>query len=296
MANSVFTNGTTAEIAQEAISTLRATFAPMGAFATDVDFNASNQGDIVKVPVYQAATAVDYNDSTANYSNEDDGGVVLTDVTLNKRKKSTGGQKARNMNRLNEVQLMAAHMEAVASAVMADIHATITLANFGAASLTQTEALFSLSDVATLRKIASQSKFNKNRMNMVLNAGHYSALLRDAGIVSIDRSGSSTPLYDGELIRLNNFNILEYNELPANSQNLVGYITDTSAIAVGFGADTVSNPGDSDYTVVTDPATNMTFAIYEFLDKTTRTYKFTVEALYGFSTTRAGSLKRIVSA
>ena len=297
MANSVFTNGTIAELGQEAIDSLGPTIAAMNAFALGVDSAGKQQGDVVRVPVYQSATAVDYNASSANYSNEDDGGIVFVDVTLNQRKKSTTGILSRQLSRVDSQKLIKANMSAVITSVFQDVCGLITSATFGAASFTGAASTFDLADVADLWNVAFTGQWSMNDNTMVLNPSYYAALLKDAGIISVDRSGSSEALNRGVVPSLNGFEVIGANTLPSNSQNLVGFITDKSAIAVGFGADQAQVGGSVlSYDVIQDPVTGMQFAIYEYIAPETRTHKISVEAVYGRSVTRAGSLKRMVSA
>jgi hypothetical protein len=297
MANSVFTNGTISEIGLELIDALGPTIAPIDAFSVGVDASRNLQGDTIKVPVYSSATAVDYNASTANYSNEDDGGVVFVDVTLNKRKKSTSGVLERNLSRISANSLIKAHMQAVITATFQDICSVITSANFGAASFTGAASTFDLADVADLWTVASTAQFAAANNTLVLNPSYHGALLKDAGVISVDRSGSDSALRQGVIPNLNGFEVICANILPANGQNLVGFITDKSAIAVAFGADMVEVGGSIlSYDVVADAKTGMQFAIYEYIEEQTRTRKITVEALYGYSMTRAATLKRMVSA
>jgi len=297
MANSVFTNGTIAEIGQEVVEALSPTIAAFNAFAVGVDASRNLQGDVVKVPVYQAATAVDFNASTANYSIEDDGGVVYVDVTLNQRKKSTQGIPERNMSRVNAQSIIKASMSAVIESTFQAVCSSITLANFGAASFTGAASTFDLADVADLWAVASNAKWNMGDDVLVLSPSYYSALLKDAGVISVDRSGSTAALRQGVIENLNGFTVYPTNILPGNGQNLVGFMTDKSAIAVAFGADDAEVGGSIlSYDVVADPQTGMQFAIYEFIDPNTRTRKMSVEALFGFSVVRAGSLRRLVSA
>lgn len=297
MANSVFTNGNIAEIAQEAVESLAPTIAGINAFAVGVDASRDQQGDIVRVPVYQSATVVDYNASSANYGIEDDGGVVFVDVTLNRRKKSTSGILERQMSIVNAQSLIRAHMSAVIQGVFQDVCSVITLANFGAASFTGAASTFDLADVADLWNVAMTGQWNMVDNTLVLNPSYYAALLKDAGVISVDRSGSSAALRQGVIESINGFNVIGTNILPGNGQNLVGFITDRSAIAVGFGADTAEVGGSIlSFETVADPATGMQFNVYEYIDPATRTRKITVESVYGYSMTRAASLKRLVSA
>lgn len=185
----------------------------------------------------------------------------------------------------------------LAQKVLADILATVTAANFGAAALTSTAANFDADDVVDLQVVADVANMPKEMRSLVLASSYIGALLKDNAIQNAAAFGSSAPVREGSVGRISGFDTFGTNLVPANGENLVGFIAHPSAMAIAmrYLKPQEGNTYSAAYPV-TDSKTGITIGVREGYDNLTgRKYRIW-EAAYGYSLGIAAGLKRIVSA
>ncbi len=198
---------------------------------------------------------------------------------------------------LNILQLAKLKAEKLASDIVTDVLGIVTAANFGAAAKIEPAAAFDSDDVIDL-KLACKTWPEMGR-GLILDSAYDANLLKDVSFKHALNAASDSAIKEGRLFpRVIGFDYTEINTLPANGENLVGFAVFRSAILFAQApvppVQEVRNAG-TQYQIVTDPITGISFEYRQFGDNTLDTGKHFIEASYGFAKGNANALKRITS-
>ena len=288
-------------ILQESMRAFASKILALNAFST-VHSNIPLQGtDIINVPYYDLETAA----STAwNAANGYVAGTTTTDtraVTINKRKyqaMSITSSLFRRQPWLSVSKLMALKAEKLGVDVFADVLSVVTLANYGAATVTKAASLFDSDDVADLRGAANTANWPENGRALILNADYDAALTKDVA-VKYAQNFAGNVAQTGAIPQLLGFNYFWANNIPSNSENLVGMAAFVSSIIVATSPiephpDVRVNMAA--YELVTDPSTGITFEYRRSGNPQMDLGLETVECNYGYVKGNAAAIKRITSA
>lgn len=286
-------------LAQESILASKLQLDQLFSVSSKCSTASAKKGDTIKVPLYSAAaTAVDFNASSANYGTDDGLNVAGKDVTLNKHKKTTAAWDEVSASRLELSKWTKMAVNSVLKAVIADVYAVVTNANFGAAAFTGAAATFDRPDLADIRKACIDAGLDSENLFMPLNTAYYAQLMKDTTINTGSTYGTNESLYEGRLRRVSGFNLIESALLPGNSENLVGFATDGRGIALANAVHAPVTEASSivEFDTITDDVTGFTIGIRQHINPNTHAKMITLEALYGVSVADGSAIKRLVSA
>lgn len=198
---------------------------------------------------------------------------------------------------LNIVQLARLKAEKLAYDLFVDVLGVVTAANYGTAALNMPASAFDSDDLADL-KYACRTWPEMGR-SLIIDSAYDANLLKDPSIKSALHFGGPEAIREGRVPRIMGFDYYELPTIPSNSENLTGMAVFQSAILVATApvppSEEVRNAG-TQYEVVTDPQTGITFEYRRFGDNTLDTGKHFIEVNYGFAKGNANALKRITSA
>lgn len=259
------------------------------------------RGDVMKVPYYPLVTAAS-TDFSAAYDFTSAGPAASTiDIDVDKRKYqpiiTTSEELARN--NWDPAKIGAAKGGKLATDVVSDVLSLVTSTNFGAASFTGAASTFDSDDVADLKGVADAANWPMEQRSLCLSPTYETALIKDDSIKDASAYGSADPVLNGLLPRVHGFDVAVSPHIPANSENLVGFIAHPSAIAVGFAPIT---PAESvmrmltAYRAVVDPDTGIVIEYRAWGDPDADSHKEVIECNYGYKLAYAAGLKRLVSA
>lgn len=257
------------------------------------------QNDYLQVPIYNQATGVTaYNASSNNYGTDNGANITTVGVQLSNRSKHTAALNRIALSRFSAEKWIKMQINAVMQAVTTTAYGLVTNANFGAAAFTGAVATFDRPDLADIRNACLKAGLNAEDLTLVLNSDYAAQLIKDSTINTASAYGTNDALSTGALTKIGGFKIIESVLLPGNSENLVGFATDTRGIAI---ANAIETPkGDTsnlvDFEVITDPDTGFSIGVGSHFDVTTRSQLITVEALYGVAKADGTAIKRLVSA
>lgn len=294
-----------AEILDAALLAFRTKIIPLRMFATAFQKSQApfRRGDKMSVPYYplEAVASKDFVPATGYDFTGAGPNAEVRDVTVNKRKYQPLITSSAELERYNfdPVQLGKMKGNRLAKDVMADILSAVTLANFGAASFTGLSSTFDADDVATLQQVCDIAEWPAEMRALILSTAYNTALVTDNAIQAEYASGTTDPLHEGRMPRLNGFDVVSTTGVPANGQNLVGFAVYPSAMLVGFApvtpADTVREKLSA-YEVAVDPDTGIFIEYRAWGDPDLDTHKEVIEVNYGYAVGEAAALKRMVSA
>jgi len=237
----------------------------------------------------------------SGYVFDDDGVINGREVTINKRKYQPLSVTSINANRqpMLDLEGLAAQKGArLATDVVKDILSFLLVANFGAAVLDTDAVAFTKEDVIDLSVIADQAEWPEGLdvRSMVMKSAFMGNVLKDAVILDQSSYGSLEPIRNGMVRELSGFSTIKTEVIPANGEDLVGFIAAPSAMLVGFAPvipeTRVMNKLDR-YEQMVDDETGLVLEFREWGDADLDTGKETLEVNYGFDLGDAAALKLI---
>lgn len=269
-----------------------------GAFTTSFTNGAAIENDVINIPVSSiTAGAAAWNASSNNYLTAGTDAVTGVGVTLNQRLKQTSLIEAKYIPRLDLQSKLQELALVVIQKAQLNIYNSLTAATFGAAAFTGLASTFDSLDIADMEVAANDANLGPNRI-MVINDAYAAALKKTDVLINMRNANGVND--SAMFANISGFDLLSTNLLKSAStvtaENLVGFFTDKSAI--GIAAAYVNTDGVNDSGVTIERAVIGGFPIQfrMFYDRSTDQVSLTAEVLFGFSTVRAGSLKRMISA
>jgi len=301
--------------AQMALDALVKHLLPLNLFSTNfsnmpISSGTLKKGKTMEVRLYNAydsaspgAGTGDFNKSTNDYATPDDVDWGKFTVPINQHKKTTFtlDDLEQGLRRSQDLEKeMGLRGQLLAELVLLDIYSLITNANFGAPVHTEDPSLFTSDDIVDIRGqvLAGSEPMAKKGLSMLINGDYYTSLLKDVDLKRALNSQTDKVLKEAEVPMLSGYSVFEDLFIPDNGENLGGFVTDRSGIAV---AGAVLQPGDGwenviDWATATDPVTGLTIGIRQHYDPAKGDSYYTIEVVYGRSVARAASLKRITTA
>lgn len=289
----------TAELGSMAIENVGASLAPLEAYSFKVE---ATENKTIKVPVVNAMdNATAYNNSTNNYTTATTGGGASTvSVVVNTHKKGTFELDLKNRKAINPDTMTKLWEEAIKCAVRefnTDVMGTVLAANF---ATVQTTALadFDLTAHGTLRNaLETLLVGDPNDMyTTILSSSYYNALRLDSDARALMASAGNLSMVTGSVLpQLDNCSIIK-SAVPANSQNLVGFITNKTGIAVGFDLEQDRDGDGFEETVVTHGKSGISLTLREERKNGTDLVYCTASIKYGFKAVNPKGILRLRSA
>jgi hypothetical protein len=291
-------------VLSEIVRALKPRLSMIRAFAykvseTPVRLEGTNVVAVPYIPL-ESAASTDWN--AANGYVAGDGTVSAKPITVNKRKYQSLGyssQDVRDQPGLLTDEIMAQKVFKLVADVSDDIASSITSANFGAAAYTGSAASMAMSVVATLQQAAIEAEFPEGSRSLVLNPAYHAKLITDSGVIGSMNYGSPDAVRTGTVPDLLGFRYYGGAKVPANAQNLVGFIAVPSAIGIAM-APVAPAAGVRDqltaYEQYMDEDQTFILTYREWGNPALDTVQSIIECAYGFGVIESAGLKRIVSA
>ena len=224
--------------AQQALIAFTAKLAPLRAFSRSLDDSAAKVGDAIVIPYISAATATTFNATSANYQTGG-GAVTHNTVSINQHKLVTfdiTDLQAANSSGARFDDLAFAAGRALGDLVLQNIWKLITTTNFGAASITTSESLYTLASLIEMRKVLAGRNVDVDpgMCSFIHNTVVGAALLGTANVLNAYQIGDNQAARQGTLGQLVGFPTYETNILPTAATSLVSFATHPDAINVAM--------------------------------------------------------------
>lgn len=296
-----------AEILDSALCAFLEAPVPMRGFAVTArkDQTPLQRGDKMLVPYYPLVTDASEDFSgTYDFTNGQPD-VTTREVTVDKRKYQPIVTTSEELSRYNfsPAEIGKVKGNKLAIDMNADILSVVTAANYGSAAFTGAASAFSSDDVADIRGVCKSANWPSDQeWVLALDTDYHTSLEKDSDIKPAYSYGNSDPIQEGVFGRLSGFNVMSSNEIPGNSENLVGFAATQSAILIGNapiapggGRDDIANRTVA-YQVATDEATGVSLEYRKWFDANADSVREVIEVNYGYALGEAAAIKRIVSA
>jgi len=290
------------EIAQEAIDSKSPAFVELESFSTKLSDESKEEGDVLKVGVYAKNSSSDFDASTNNYETEDGGGVNYVNVTLDKHIKSTFTISAQTTY-FDMQRMMRGAVVAVAEGANKYVYDLITAAAYTEVGFTGAASTFDHEDVADLWNKAQDDEYTADERSMILTNPYYAALLKDPNLAEFDKANTDETLRESIVRRLYDFETMSSNVLAtstgATGENLVGFITDKSAMAVACGLPAIQDLESTQLVSMVEQIqgpNGLSMQFRKHTDPASGAVFGTVELLIGRQVCDASRLARLISA
>lgn len=283
-----------AQIAQQTLETLSAEMPVVSAFTTDFSSDVADVGESVSTRV---ATAVSAGDATSGYSSSD---VTSTakQILLDKHKhftaKFTDLEVAKGGLDMLERTFVRPAVHAVVNAMMDDLLALVVNATYSNNTVV-TAANFGADDVATLAGDLTTLNVPRSPRSMVIKPAYYAALAKDNAIQASYAFGNPGAIQDNNIPRVHGFDVLEYSDIPANSENLEGFVCGKEALIIAARQPALPENWAGAVESVQDPDTGITIQLRNWYEAKDGAQFLTATLMYGVAA-GTDSLKRILSA
>lgn len=289
-------------ILQEVMTAFARIILPLQSFST-VFQNVPLEGtDVISVPYFPLVGAASTDWNASNGYVMGDGTQQTKNITVNKRKYQPLSVSSSELARQPGIRmgnLIAANAEKLGYDVWSDILSIVTLANYGAASFVGAAGTFDSADVADLKGVADVANWTPSGRAMVIKSAYDVNILKDTSIKAAYAFGSSEPVTLGSVSKLFGFAYYVAENIPANAQNLVGFISKPSAILVA--ASPVAPAEDvrgqlAAYQVITHPELGVSLEYRRWGNPDFDQRREVIEFNYGYAVGESAALKRMTSA
>ena len=291
-------------ILSEAVRALKPRLAVLRAFSYKVSeqpVKLDGTG-VVVVPYIplESTASVDWNATNGYVAG--DGSVLGRSITVNKRKYQNlnySSQDVRDQPFLLTDEILAQKVDKLVQDVSDDIFSAVTLANYGAAVYTGAASGMNISVVADLQKIAIDAEWPQARRSLVLNSSYHAKLITDSAVIGAMNYGSPDAIRTGTVPELLGFNYVGGAKVPANGQNLVGFIAIPSALGIAM-APVAPDPAVRAQLIAfeqyMDEDQSFILTYREWGDPQKDTVHRVIECAYGYAVIEGAGLERLVSA
>lgn len=291
------------EVLQFTLRAFAKRVAPMRMFSTSFQNTPLAGTDEVVVPYYALQSAASSDFVQANgYVFAGSTNSSGKKITLNKRKYQPLDYSSAELGRqpaLNVERLASLNGEKLAYDVLLDILSVVTAANFGAAAITKAANLFTSDDVADLAKLANDIMWPETGRGLIVNTAVDASLKKDDAYQMALNVGGTEVIRGGRLPNIGGFEYAFMAGLPANGENLIGFMAHASAILAAF-APVAPAPGVRDslkaYDVLTDPETGISLNYRHWGSPDADVDRQVIECAYGYALGEVSALKRLTSA
>lgn len=281
-------------LAEQVLAGLRGRLAILSAVSTNLTPTAT--GKTMQVSLVSGGAAKEYSKANGGYHEADDANISAATVTL-KHLHSTKAFSPDEISEYGEAYMVNAFVPEAINALVKKVHAEmgalILNANYSANEVI-TAANFNYAQVVDLNTDLNDAKAGDPR-SLILSGAYAGAIRKDATLTAgFNGIGASGPLVStGVLAQVSGFNIYEFTDLPANSENLGGWAMGADAIVAGFSLPNASMfPGE-----VSQAADASGLSVQVLKSQgTDGIVRFTASIRAGFGVGRATSLKRIKTA
>ena len=204
--------------------------------STNLSASVGRAGKTVFVPIMGSGAASEYNKSTNNLSDVDGATMTSSSVTL-KHFKYVDEFSPLDIQEYGMQYLINAYAKTAAQAIVdkcwEEIGSVFTTANY---ATEETVALvdFGYDDVTQAQFLLDSAKAGQPR-SFLLGNGYLKALRNDSSLVSSLNPSANTVVTTGNVGQVAGMDIYQWNQIPANGENLAGVAMGPDSLLVATG-------------------------------------------------------------
>lgn len=295
---SVFTNGDINVLANITLESLKVGLNPLTAWATGFRSGA-RQNDSAKVFVNgMTLDATDFNASSNNYETVDDDTTTGVDVTLDTKIKKTAQVAEEDYAKIDISAKLRDLGYAVANQAVLRTYNKLLEANFSTSTVVGAAGSFTYDDVVDLEVAADDAGMRMDRTLVLSNL--YTANLKKDGVLVANKNQPTDPgLVWQRFDAISGFatmssSLIKSSTPAAGAENLVGFYTDSSAMAIAMGTPAYTGGGDVEVATVQDES-GIGLQLRRHYSRTDGSWYLNAVMLFGSEITRATGLELLAS-
>jgi ATP-dependent Clp protease, protease subunit len=285
-------------IMTEGMRAFKRRIVPLNAFSTRFNNVALLGTDKVQVPYFPlfSTASTDFVQGDG-YVMAETGTVQAKEVTINKRKYQPFQFNSSDLNRqpyLSVSQLFAQRVEQLAVDVSTDVLSNITVANYASSAFAQPANAFDVEDLIDIKVLCDNAFWPMIGRSALMKSEYEANLAKQ--LLKVNEAGSDSALRAGVTGRIADFDVFGNASIPANGENLKGFVCLPSALLVAT-SPIMPAPGVRRqlvrYDVVTDPDTGISFEYRYWGNPDKDEDREVVECNYGYDEGETAALMRI---
>ena len=283
-----------AAIAQETLLTLQAQLPVLKAFTTDFSGEVATPMSSISTRVANALTA---SSAASGYTASDVTSVAKT-ITLSSHVHSTvkfsDAEISDNGFNLLKRTFIDPAAYGVVNKMVDDLLALVTASNFAGGSVIADSAFAANSTVDLAKELTSDNCPRQERV-LMLGPAYYAALAKDDVIQASYAWGSDSVIRDNDIKTVHGMEVIEYGDIPANSEDLEGFAAHKSALLIGARVPDAPSDFAGNIENVTDPDSGFTLQLREWYEAKDGARYLTATAMYGVAVGNGAALHRVTS-
>ena len=283
-------------IAQDSLTTLLSEFPLINTFTTNFGGDIATKGEAVTTRIASSVTATDI--GANGYARSNVTSTAKT-VTLNKHKGFVmgfdDGEVAKGGYDMLKRTFVRPASHAVVKAVMDDVFALFTAANFSSVGYNGTAAAFDADSVATLSQVLTDANVAMADRTLIVKPALYTSLAKDNAIQAQYASGTNAPLTENLLPRIHGFTVRQYSDFPATETNQKGLAVSPEAILIATRLPATPQNWYGNVATATDTASGLSIQVREWYDGDSGQQKLSMSLLYGVAIGNPACATRIIA-
>lgn len=164
--------------------------------------------------------------------------------------------------------------------VMDSLLALVTNSAFSSTAIS-TSANFDADDIVDAGKALTDLSVPPFGRYALLSPAYYASLQKDNAVQSAMAYGGAEAIREGRVPRVHGFDIMEYPDIPANSENLTCIFGHRSALLLAARQVAVPSDFKGQIVNVNDPATGLPLQYRFWYSEDDGVYRFSIGVLYG---------------
>jgi hypothetical protein len=284
-----------AVVAQRTLDTLLLRFPMASAFSTDFSSDVANVGESVTTRVASQPTVQDFTATTAAANVTTTARTISLSAYSGVRVGFTDMEWSKSSINLNDI-FVGPVANTVIKAIMDDVLARVTAANFGTAGFTGAASTFDADDVVDLATTLDAANVPFNPRSLVITPTYYGALAKDNAIQSAYAYGDDGAIKRNRFPMVHGFEVAQYNGIPSNSENLVGFAAGPQGLLIAARVPAIPDAFPGEIESATDPESGLTIQVRKWYSADDRKHYMEAGVIHGSQIGVTGNLKRIVSA
>ena len=275
-------------ISQSALDAFATILSPLQGFSTSFNDEAAQRGATINVTTLaNTSSATDFDDAAGTGYVSADTTYGTTAISLNKHKYVTWHVTDTERSESSAVELERFGYQKgadLAKAVYQDILSEVTNANYSTAGFVGAASTFDGDEAVNLRADMIAGGCPIEQCALVLTPDYFAALLKDANINGYMDFGSADVIRQGRIPSLFGIGYVQESAgIPGNSENLVGFISHPSAMAVAMRyLEPTSTQEYINANRLYDEETGMVIGYREFYQPQLGKMTAVLEAVYGY--------------
>lgn len=254
-----------AAVAQSSLTHLKRKFGPILAYTTDFSGAMLTPGAAsITTRVIANITGNEYTTTSTGYTTTDITSTAVTVTPTILYGQYVLNDLERQQMSISPRQVVGTLVNAVANQAFSKVNGLVLSANYATSTTIATGADFDADDLADINATLTGTKQAQDERVAIIEPAYYANLSKDADVSPAYAYGTDSAIKDYKIPRVRGVNIYEVTDVATNSQNLIGWVSDTQAIVAVSRMPSIPTVGAIvNVETVTDEETGLSLALTE---------------------------------